>query len=299
VVGVMPDHFDLPAGVQLWYPLDDDALRADAASGDRDVPYYAAIARLAPGATPERASAELAVVVQRSDEMVRDRGSLFRPLAMPLAKHVTMDYRELSSIWIAAAIAIVVLCAVNFATMALARGMRRRGEIAVRSALGAGSRRIVALLGSEGVIIALIGAAGAVILARWLIGFSKVWLGGSLPVEPSLDWRTIAFGALLTTIVGTVCALAPAIDLSRIDLRVVLSGDAGTVTSGAHELRGRRSLVALQIALALICVSSVGTFVQMARRAESRGPGYDYSHMVAANLFVADSSARAGAAADV
>lgn len=299
VVGVMPERFDFPADVQLWFPLDENAIRADATSDLRDALFYAAIARLAPGVTPERATAELTVIFRRSDDAVHDAGTPFRPLAMPLAKHVTMEYREVSSIWIAAAIAIVILCAVNFATMALARGMRRRGEVAVRSALGAGPRRLVALLGAEGVMIALLGGAGAVLLARWLISFSHVWFGSSFAVEPSISWRTIGFGMLLTTIVGSMCALVPAIDLSRIDLRAVLSGDAGTITSGARELRGRRSLVALQIALALICVSSVGSFVQMARRAESRGPGYDYARMVTADLSIADSAARASAATDL
>ncbi|MGH7617919.1 MAG: ABC transporter permease [Gemmatimonadaceae bacterium] len=297
IIGVLPRTADLPWPASVWLPYSPDTIRAHALTGDEEAwGGYAAIGRLAPGATRERAGTELDMLFNRIEPPstnVRDR---FHASAMSLAAHISRPYRESASLWIAAAIVITILCAVNFATMSLARGMRRRGEIAVRTALGAAPARVIALLASEGALIALGGGLLAVVFAYGLLGSSHLWLGDATPLAPTIGWRAAAFGIVATTVVGALCALAPAIDLAKTDLRSLIAGDSGAITVGRRELRGRRGLVALQIALALSSVAIVASLVQADRRLQSDGPGYDYSSMVTANVVAVDPAARPGLA---
>jgi predicted permease len=295
IIGVLPRKADLPWPASVWLPYSQDTIRAHAVLGDEEgFGMYATIARLAPRATRERAGTELDLLFKRLEPAATTTRDRFHTRAISLAAHVTRPYRESASLWIAAAIVISILCAVNFATMSLARGMRRRGEIAVRAALGAAPRRIVTLLASEGVLIAVCGGLLSVVFAYGLIGSSRLWLGEAMPMTPTVGWRTITFGVVATTIVGALCALAPAIDLSRTDLRALIAGDAGTITVGRRELRGRRALVALQVALALSSVAVVASLVQADRRMEGFGPGYDYSSMITGDVVAVDPAARAG-----
>jgi predicted permease len=222
------------------------------------------------------------------------RPDRFRAQVISLAVYVTRDYRESLGLWLAAAIAIAILCAVNFTTMSLARGMRRRGEIAVRAAMGASPKRLITILALEGAFTALGGGVLSVVMASALIAYSRLWIGASLPVPPTIDWRTVVFGIAVTTLMGALCALAPAVDLSKADLRSIIAGGASTATAGGRELRGRRGLVALQIALALATVAVVTSLVQADRRMERFGPGYDYSSIVAGDVTVVDSTAQPG-----
>jgi putative ABC transport system permease protein len=295
VIGIMPDGFAFPADTRIWQLLTESDLRARDRGGNEGWSTLEAIARIAPGATTEQAESELAVIYRQSDAAVGDKRDTGVPRLISLAKHVTRSYAGMISLWIAAAIIIALLCAVNFVTMALARGMRRRGEIAVRSALGASSSRIASLLASESTVLAMIAGVISVLVAYWMLKMAQVWLHDLFgTVAIGIDWRAAVFGLGVTTMVGALCALAPAIDLSRGDLRGLISGDASGATVPQRELRSRRSLVALQVALAVASVAVVGAIVRANRAQRDRGPGYDFAPIVTADIFVADSSARPG-----
>ena len=202
--------------MKVWSSYSTDTIRAHAVVGDEEgFGTYATIARLAPGMTRERAGTELDTCCSSGSSPRRRPPAIGSTRARSRSPRTSRGVPRVCVAWIAAAIVISILCAVNFATMSLARGMRRRGEIAVRAALGATPRRVVALLASEGALIALAGGLLSVVFAYGLIGSSHVWLGEAMPVAPTVGWRMIAFGVLATTIVGARCALAPAIDLSK------------------------------------------------------------------------------------
>lgn len=287
VIGVVPSGLDYPRGSPFWTLIPDDTLRANAA---RSRGYYATIARLAPGVTRDRAAAELTAIFEASE---RDAGvkAPSRAWLAPLATLERDAYRESLELWVAAALVIVILCAVNFATMILARGMSRRSELAVRSALGAPFERILGLLLSEAAVIAACGGACAALLAMWILRLVNVAFSSSvLDVAPAIDWRAAGFALLGTTIVGTAFAFIPGVELSRADLRSMLSGGSAGTTSSARELRGRRGLVALQIGLALACVIVVAAVVRGDLRDYSSGPGYDYENVVTGSMVVTDSA---------
>ncbi len=251
IVGVMPQGFSLPLGTDIWLPFGHDGLqRLAMPPANRKWQNNVVIARLRPGITIARAQADVSVAFHQAGVAAGLAKSSVADL-LPLAQDVTSPYRNLIRLWIAAAIVIILLGAVNFATMLLARGMRRREEIAVRVALGASRRRIAGMLTVEAALMAAIGGAVAVVLATWLLDARRLWFGlDFMLVAPSMNWPTVAFGVAGTVLVGLLFGLAPAIDLARADLRAVLSG-ASSSTGGAREIRNRRGLVGLQLGLSL------------------------------------------------
>ncbi|MGH7669025.1 MAG: ABC transporter permease, partial [Gemmatimonadaceae bacterium] len=295
VVGVMPAGFDMPVGTQLWMPVGQDSLGRLAASANRGWEYFATIGRLKPGMSIDRANADLSTVFHRA---ALPEGSVDRvPTSdlLSLAREVTAGFRDELRLWVAAAIVVILLCAVNFATMALARGMRRREELGVRLALGATRRRVTAMLVSETALMAVLGGAFAMLFAAWLLNTRHLWFGGDvLPVTPTVDGRVVAFGMVGTLVIGVLFGLAPAIELSRTDLRPVLSGGSWS-TGGAREIRSRRGLVALQLGLSLACMAVLAALVVAEQQAQGAGgPGYEYSHMISANLYVPGAGTGAG-----
>ncbi len=298
IVGVMPADFDMPPGTGVWRPLGHDELVRIAALGPKDAPQFMAIARLKAGTSLRRADAELSSAYRGADAGLAI-GRVPQSALTPLADEVTGQYKTLVELWVAAAIVIILLCAVNFATLTVARGMRRREELGVRLALGATRRRIVGMMMSETVVTAALAAVLAAVIAAWMLATRHLLFGGDLlPVAPVLDWRTLTFGLVGTVIVGMAFGLAPAVDLSRGDLGAVLSGSA-RITSGSRELRSRRGLVALQLGLSLACMAVLGALVAAEGDQQGVGPGYDYSHVVTAQLYVPDSLARVSGTASL
>jgi len=286
VIGVMGPQFDFPRGARLWYLMADADIRAEAASAneDNDWPKYLTVARLAPGVTLERAAGEAGLLYSRlyGDHFER--------------RFMTTDVRLLSdwlnagigatlALWIAAAAMILGLCAVNFASMSLSRGMRRRGETAVRAALGASRWALVRANLIEAGIIAAVSGALATLFAGWLISFARIWFAnGALPIEPEFNWTTLTFGVVATLIVGFVFALAPALELAAVDLRNILAGDAAASTSRKGEMRGRRALVTTQLAFALTAVAVVAALVNADRRWQAYDVGLEYDQLVLGDL---------------
>lgn len=289
VIGVMPRELELFSS-GLWMPLNPDRISAEAREKDEHFAYLHAIGRLAPGATWQQASAEAASLYHRlyADDEIR-KGRTSRVVS--LATYFADGLREGTQLWIAAAILIAILCAVNFATMSMARGMRRRDEIAVRAALGASRFDIARTLLTEATLLAAIGGVLSAWFG-WLLLKLAITVFGvtAMPVDPAMDWATLSFGVVVTVIVGFVFAAAPALELAKVDLRMALQGAAVSTTSQRHDLFGRRALVALQLALALTSVAVITALIQSDRRYQARDVGLDYEPMIVASLFGGDSA---------
>lgn len=266
VVGVMSRYADLP-GEQMGGWTYGESRRRE---------MFARMVRLRPGVTREQAERDLDNVAQR----IAAAGG-FGPKDVAFRFHKAAEpqfhAQRFHIAFIVAVLAVLLVACVNLANMQLARGIARRRELALRSALGASRRRIVTLLLTESVVLAAAGLIVGLVLTYW----SAVALRAAIPpaigsyiVEPQLSWRVLAFAVAATMACVVLIGLAPAVQVSRVDPGEMLKSGAGTGATRRHR-RQYGYLVAAELALALGLLSGASVIVRSAFRASEDWFGFD------------------------
>jgi predicted permease len=217
VVGVMPDGFRFPIDHRFWVPLRIRAAESEPRAGTAIVVF----GRLAPGATRESAQSELSALGRRARERWPDTHTRLEPRVTSFWSQPGGDWQR----WVAAGSQsvfglLLALAALNVAILSFSRTASRQGEIAVRTALGAGRRRIVTQLCAEA--LALSGAASLVGLGvAWLVvprASELFWRdqGVEVPywVEPGLSGGTIVYSLLLAALAATIAGMVPALKVT-------------------------------------------------------------------------------------
>lgn len=258
IVGVMPAGFSLPGREDaLWLPA--GPTEEDLAF--RDGHSHTAVARLAPGAGLAAARAETSRLAAALAVAHPDTNADTGVRLVPLAEAVLGDGRRVLALLAAAAAAVLLVACVNLAHLLLARGIDRRGEMAVRLALGARRRHLLRQSAIEALALATAGAAGGLLLAALAGRLLPALLAAELPAlgETAVDGGTVLF-AFATALAATLlCGLLPALALAG-----VLLGALGALASGrllAGLLYGMtagdpRSVAAAALLLALACLAA-------------------------------------------
>jgi predicted permease len=188
------------------------------------------------------------------------------------------------SVLIATGLLVLAIACANIAGLVLVRGVSRRGEIAVRLALGATRTRIVRLLVVENLVLALPGALLGVLLARHgipvLVGYAE-WLAAPerIFMNIGVDGLVIGFAALVACGCTLVFGFVPALQSSRVDLVSVINEDAAP--RGAPRGRLRAGLVVAQVAVSLLLLVGAGLVTRSLEAARRADPGFDASQMTA------------------
>ncbi len=219
-----------------------------------------AMGRLAPGISREQARAELALLLKR-DPNTQSRLEEDTAAVSNLRETWT-EWAARPLYFFAGAVALVLLIAcVNTAGLLLARGLARRREFAVRSALGAGRAALARQSLVESLLLALGGGAAGVVLGLWLArSFSAFLPESAIPRHTAilLDWRILLFALAITFFTALLAGALPAIHSSRADLHQGMrQGEGGTL----EQKRARASLVAVEVALGLLLLFGAGLFL--------------------------------------
>ena len=303
IAGVAPARFfgfDVGRDFDVALPICADPLITDEARvGGMDQWFLAAVGRLKPGWTPDRANEHLKAIsrgifeatVPASYDAVNERHyRAFKLEAQPLSSGLS-DLRDEygSPLWLLLAISATVLliaCA-NLANLLLARATARQREIAVRLALGASSRRLVRQLLAESLVLAALGAAAGVALAqalsRVLVTFVSTrdtrWFVAMRP-----DGRILLFAAALATLTCVLFGLLPALQASRTQpIEAMKSGGRGSSSGGARTAV-RRALVVAQVSLSLVLLFGALLFVGTFRNLLSVDAGFRRDHLLVTEL---------------
>jgi predicted permease len=294
VVGVTkPDFTGLALGVQpdLWAPMAmNRQLRPNVNWYDnRRGLFLFGFARMKPGADLGRVQAALATIGERLARDFPDdnEGRSFE--AVPLAQATLFPgirgAAMAGTAMLMAVVGLVLLIAcANVANLLLARASARRKEIAVRLSLGAGRGALVRQLLTESTLLALIGGALGLLVARWgkdaLLGFlPSLPFPVTLSLDLDLDLRVLGFTLLVALLTGVLAGLAPALQMARPQLVTVLKERGSAEMRGNRALSLRNLLVGAQVGLSLVALVGAGLFVRSLAAAQRSDPGFDTDHL--------------------
>ena len=272
VVGIMPPEFEYLEPQDVLVPI-----RVNPAS-QNEGHNWTVIGRLKPGITGEQASSELSLLSARFQSehgrLVADNET-FR--TMGWRSSMTTEVRKLLWILLGAVSFVLLIACANIANLELTRAASRRKEMAIRIALGAGSGRLVRLLLTEGLTLALAGGLTGLLLASFGVNAMLALVPeGAIPRagEISPDWRVLAFTLAISLLTGIVFGLAPAFQALRVDVNRVLK-EGGRTWTGTGRGFLRRSLVVVEVALALGLTVGAGLLLRTFANLRGVDPGFE------------------------
>ena len=279
VTGVLPAdfRFEFPAWWQARNPQPVEAyfpLPAEDIARGRSV---CVVASLRPAVPMARAMAELHVLedaaqAARKSEPRYPRAGL---RMLPLTDQLTGGARPALIVLLAAGAFVLPIALLNIANILLARAAVRRREIAIRAAVGAGRARLTRQLLAESVVLALIGGGVGLLLARTALTMLIRLSPNAVPrlQETAIDGAVLAFTLSVSVVAGLLFGCVPALLLRRTNLQVALqNGGRGSMGAGGWRLRG--SLVAAEVALAIVLLVGAGLMLKSFWRMYRHPPGF-------------------------
>lgn len=284
VVGIMPPGFAFPDKALIYTPYD------VAVPTPNGVGLFAALARMAPGVTPEQVHAEATAAAQSVTrpyvmEVVFGKGGAVEVPVQRLSERVTRTVRPaLIVLAVGIGLVLVIACA-NVANLFLSRGVSRAREMAVRAALGAGRGRLLRQLLVESLLLSIAGGALGIFLGWMLTRAIPALAPGDFPRLTSIEMNgeVLLVSALLSLAAGTLSGLLPALRGSRTALSSAMrEGDVRTATASG---RGSRPvLLALEAALAVILLVGAALLGRSFANLLDVDAGYDPAGVLTANL---------------
>jgi len=294
VVGVLPPYPQYPRDNDVYMPTSACPFRAAAEAEPTSHRTFAGLrvfGRLAPDATLERASGDVAAIARsferdypQDHEATRSLG--FTGDAALLGEELVTNARSALYVLVGVTVLVLLIVAANVANLALARTLRRGRELSVRTALGAGRGRLARQLVTESVLLALAGGALGVGLAGLSTDLLAGFIGRFTPRtgDIAVDGRVLLFALVVSLATGVVFGLAPAFALRR-DLAGGMK--EGGVQSGAgpsrHRLRA--GLVVAQVAASFALVVGAALLLVSFYRLATKPLGFETEHVMTAAIY--------------
>jgi putative ABC transport system permease protein len=243
------------------------------------------IARLRPGETLERASAELDAINASYRQQFGSNADAtkFGILAQTLEDSLVGGLRPSLLVLLAAVGVVLLIACANVANLLLARATAREREIAVRKALGASAGRLVRQLLSESILLSVCGGVLGVLLAAALMPALRSISPGAVPRlgEAKIDGVVMIFSLLLCMMTGIAFGLVPALETSKKDLHEILKEGGRGSSEGGGRGRFRALLVVGEISIALVLMTASGLLMQSFSRLMHVNPGFSPKNLLA------------------
>lgn len=275
LVGVMPPGFTPPGDADVWTPI-------GTVSDERDNRMYGAIARLANGATPQSARAELGSIAHTIASQSPATNEGWTVSVMPLHEAMVGSH-ELALLTLFGAVLFLMLVAsANASNLVLARGIGRRQELAVRASLGASRARLVRLLATEVVVLTVLGAGVGLVFA-WLLLPGLVQLAGSDLQRASgarISWATLAFTSVVGFAAAAAAGLLPALRHSRTEANASFAAGNARLTSNRTDTRLQRWVLAGELAVCLVLLVAAMLFARTFVNLRAVDLGFEPAHVI-------------------
>lgn len=291
VIGVMPRGFVYPSLADMWMPQ--VFTPADFTLSNRGHHAFEVLARLKPGASIAQAREDAASVARTIIEQNREYAYEHFNYTLwvhPLLEDTVGDVK--TSLWIlmgAVGFVLLLVCA-NVAGLLLVRSTTRQKEIAIRVALGAGTRRIVCQLLTESVLLSLLGGALGLLLTPILLSIIVNLSATALPrvVATEIDAGALLFTFTVAVGTGVLFGLAPALEAGRGVRHEILKEGGRGGTEGRASLGLRRFFVAAEAALAVLLLAGSGLLLRSFVKLLSVDPGFRADGVLTAQISLPD-----------
>ncbi len=281
VVGVAPPSFQLDGDADVFTPL---GQRTEPRMRVRAGHFIHVTARLRGGVTLAQAQAELALMSEHLAKQYPDSNAGITLVPHLLQSELVKDVRPTLWLLLGAVTLVLLIACVNVASLLLTRVVSREHEFALRVALGASSRRLIAQCLSESGVLGICGGLLGLLLAT--IGtrqFLRFW-PDRLPRadEVHVDWRVWLFAISSSIVTGLIFGLMPALRANKIAIEETLRSRSRSIAGNAR--RPLSGFVVCQIALALVLLSAAGVMGRTLLRFASLDPGIDIQNTLAARV---------------
>jgi putative ABC transport system permease protein len=272
IIGVMPPGFQFPNKSELWRPLVADAQ----VRGNRSIFWLPVIGRLKPGVTRTQAQAEMDGIARRLEQQYPEDNRGIGVNVVPMYEQLVVKIRPALLALLGAVVCVLLIASANVASLLLARGAARQKEIAIRAALGAGRWRVTRQLLAESLLLALLGGALGLLVARGGVGALVILGPRDLPRAESIgiDARVLLFTFGVSLVTGVVFGSFPALQASKLRLTEALK-EGGRSGVGLRDQRTLAALVIAEIALALLLLLGAGSLLKSSWRLQQVNPGFN------------------------
>jgi putative ABC transport system permease protein len=282
IIGVLPAETNFPPRIDLFSATEIE--RQDVERGGSH--NLRTIGRLKPGVSIEQAQADLNRLTQRQAELYPDTNRGWQVHIESLRDHLFGNSRgALLLLFGAVAIVLVIACA-NVAHLQLGRVHKRRRELALRLALGAGVTRIARQFLIENMMLSALGGIIAVFVAAACLSVVRTLGPDSIPrlTESSLSIPAFCFALAISCLSTLAFGLFPALQASQLQLNEALKNSQSLGTTPRRSNRVRQTLVVAQIALALVLLTGAGLVVKSFWRLQAVDSGLKTDHLLTAGL---------------
>jgi putative ABC transport system permease protein len=282
VVGVTPADFDFPRTAEAWLP----------AVLSRDVPEIAwdLVVRIGPGVTIEQTRADLTSALETLPPELGPLGSTRDQViqAQSFADAMVGDVRAAVLTLGGAVLLMLIVAGVNVANLLLVRGLAPPRELSIRAAIGASRYRIVRQLGTEAILLAVAGAAIAILVARLALGALLALAPPELPrlAQLAIDMRALAFAAGIAMTVALLSGILPGLHTASVEPAEALRAPDSSAIRGTRRYLLRHGLVVAQVAIATLVLMIAGLLLTSLARLQRLDLGFGAQDVVLAEIAV-------------
>jgi len=284
IVGIMPAKFAFPTSsdpkfqTQMWTPI----AWTDKDRAVRGNHNYLVIGRLKLDANLEQAKAEMNTISSRLEQQYPADDKGWGATVIPMREQMVGDVRSALMILLGAVGFVLLIACANVANLVLVKTLARQKEIAIRTALGASSARVLRQILAETLMLSLVGGVLGLAVAHFGVRLIVAFLAQRLPFAAniSLDVSVLGFTLLVSLLTGVIAGVAPAFRATKTNLNDSLKAGLGRTDADSGSNRTRSVLVVSEMALSLVLLIGAGLMIRSLSHLRNVDSGMD-THNIA------------------